>query len=384
MNTEQSSTECLIIIKNEMNKKVVFVTISILVFGYLLFSGYKLGKNILHNLNTPVETVDKPYSYRAEVFFEDPKVVDFCKSIEKGDFQKADELLKEGVNINTVGKDGMIPFLWSTDYALFKTKELEKQAFQYFLKKRANPLKLYNIDHKEGQYTTVLHYVSRLEDPWYLKELLESKLIKKEDIDFRLPGKGNITAILLANANDRFTNFKMLLDYGADINWRRSEKGDTLLSNCVGNMSWRFAYELLKRGVDFNIDSLNGQSDVQIAAEELSFWPSVSLNYKGKDYRQKCVNFLRKKGIEVNPWMPKNEKYIKENGKDVLYVNEGINWLGERVPNKEDKWIKFEESSMYDPEFKKRDANDKYTEKYKDLQQPEIDYSFKKSFPDKE
>ena len=118
--------------------------------------------------------------------------------------------------------------------------------------------------------------------------------------------------------------------------------------------------------------------------ENFDYWPSVSLNYKGKDYRQKCVNFLRKKGIEVNPWMPKNEKYIKENGKDVLYVNEGINWLGERVPNKEDKWIKFEESSMYDPEFKKRDANDKYTEKYKDIQQPEIDYSFKKVFSDEE
>ncbi len=381
---ERNNMACLIIIKNEMNKKIVFTSFSVLVFGYLLFFGYKLGKNILHNLNTPVETVDKPYSYRAEVFFEDPKVVDFCKNIEKGDFQKADELLKEGVNINTVGKDGMTPFLWSADYALFKTKELEKQAFQYFLKKRANPLKIYNIDHKEGQYITVLHYVSRLEDPWFLKELLGSKLIKKEDIDFRLPGKGNITAILLANANDRFTNFKMLLDYGADINWRRSEDGDSLLWHCLASIHWKYVYELLKRGVEFNIDKRDGKSIIVRGMENFDYWPSVSLNYKGKDYRQKCVNFLRKKGIEVNPWMPKNEKYIKENGKDVLYVNEGINSLGERVSNKEDKWIKFEESSMYDPEFKKRDTNDKYTEKYKDLQQPEIDYSFKKVFPDEE
>ena len=368
-----------------MNKKVVLISIGILVFSYLLFSGYKLGKNILHNLNTPVETVDKPYFYRAEVFFEDPKVIDFCKSIEKGDFKKADELLKEGVDINTVGKDGMTPFLWSTDYALFKNRELEKQAFQYFLKKRANPLKIYNIDHKEGQYTTVLHYVSRLEDPWFLKELLESKIIKKEDIDFRLPGKGNITAILLANANDRFTNFKMLLDYGADINWRRSEEGDSLLWHCLASIHWKYVYELLKRGVEFNAQKLwNGKPWIVGTAEGLNYWPSVSLNYRGKDYRQKCVNFLRKKGVKVNPWMPKNEKYIKENGKDVLYVNEGINWLGEKIPNKEDKWIKFEESSMYDPEFKKKNANNKYASTYKDHQQPEIDYSFKKSFPDEE
>ena len=370
-----------------MNKKVVisFILILITVSG-LVFLFKSWNKFITNNNHTAKQEVKIDHKYKAEFFFEDPKVIEFCKSIEKGDFQKADELLKEGVDINTVGKDGMTPFLWLVKHAIMASKpELKKQAFQYFLQKRANPLKVYNIDHKEGQYTTVLHYVSRLEDPWFLKELLESKIIKKEDIDFRLPGKGNITAILLANANDRFTNFKMLLDYGADINWRRGENDDTLLSNCVGNMSWQFAYELLKRGVDFNAQKLwDGRPWIVGTAEGLRYWPSVSLNYRGKDYRQKCVNFLRKKGVKVNPWMPKNEKYIKENGKDVLYVNEGINWLGKRIPDKEDKWIKFEESSMYDPEFKKENANNKYASTYKDLQQPEIDYSFKKSFPDEE
>ena len=369
-----------------MNKKVVISVVLILITVSSLVFLIKLWNKFLTDDNyTAEQGVKIDHKYKAEFFFKDPKVVEFCKSIEKGDFQRADELLKEGVDINTVGKDGMTPFLWLVKHAIMASKpEAKKQAFQYFLKKRANPLKLYNIDHKEGQYTTVLHYVSRLKDPWFLKELLESKLIKKEDIDFRLPGKGNVTAILLANANDRFTNFKMLLDYGADINWRRSEKGDSLLWHCLASIHWKYVYELLKRGVKFDIDKRDGRSIIVRGMEDFNFWPSVSLNYKGKDYRQKCVNFLRKKGVKVNPWMPKNEKYIKENGKDVLYVNEGINWLGERIPNKEDKWIKFEESSMYDPEFKKKNANDKYSSTYKDLQQPEIDYSFKKVFPDEE
>ena len=82
--------------------------------------------------------------------------------------------------------------------------------------------------------------------------------------------------------------------------------------------------------------------------------------------------------------MPKNEKYVKEGDKEQLYINEGIDFQGKRIPDKEDKWIKFEESSIYDPGYKKKHAGDPSAVNYKDTLQSEIDYSFKKDFPDED
>ena len=56
------------------------------------------------------------------------------------------------------------------------------------------------------------------------------------------------------------------------------------------------------------------------------------------DYRQRVIEFLREKGVEVHPWMPEDEEYRYENGVAQLYIKE-----------ENGEWVKFEESSRYTP-----------------------------------
>ncbi len=339
-------------------KKIMLIVFMILIIFLLLVGGfvwwgYKLAKDIYtsHTVNSG-KPADKElkieHKYKAEVFFDDPQVIEFCRAIEKGEFQKAEELLKQGVNINTVGKNGMTPFLWVVKHAIMASRPKDKkQAFKFFINHKADPLKICKID--DTVYYTVLHYVATLKDSWYLKELLKSGLVKKEDIDLEVDGySGRRTATLAALSAYRFINFKMLLDYGADVNWRPETIGRSLMEHTLTSTNWKFSYELLKRGMDFKADGDYRGPTIVNYAENMDYWPSVAINYSGTDWRQKCIAFLREKGVEVNPWMPKDEKYEKENGKYQLYINERYKRNPETKEleeiSQEDKWVKFEDS----------------------------------------
>lgn len=372
-----------------MKKKVLIISILILI----VFSGlgvYKLTKYVQYNLSQPVKEFDWGYDYKAEDFFDNPKVVEFCHSIKSEDYQKADELLKEGVDINTEGKRGMTPFLWTTKYVIATDRSKDRRIFQFFLQKKANPLKIAQLEgrEKDSYYPqTVLHYVAEMKDPWYLKELLESRIIKKEDIDFEKENSGlERTAVLTALLSSRFENFKMLLDYGANVNWKSGDM--TLIRYALRQIKWLFTYELLKRGAEFkNLKAPNGEFLIDSYLKD-DYWPSVAINYKGVDYRQKVVQFLENHGVtDLHPWMPEDEKYVKENGRYQLYINE--KW--KRNPktkkieqvNNEDHWVRFEDSYKYDPGYKKEKAG-KNIDGYEELKQKPMDYSFKKDFLDEE
>jgi hypothetical protein len=147
-------------------KLIAYIIFAIVVFlmGKFIWWEYKIAKSIYiaHTVNSD-KSVDKEFKiehkYKAEVFFQDTKVIEFCQAIEKGDFSRAEELLKEGVDINTVGKDGITPFLWTVKHAIMASRpEDEKQAFKFFLNRKADPLKIYKANNTT--YYTVLHYVS--------------------------------------------------------------------------------------------------------------------------------------------------------------------------------------------------------------------------------
>jgi len=53
------------------------------------------------------------FGWRAEDFFEDPKVIPLCHAIESRNLNEIDRLIAGGANINTKGKDNMTPLLWA-------------------------------------------------------------------------------------------------------------------------------------------------------------------------------------------------------------------------------------------------------------------------------
>jgi hypothetical protein len=147
-------------------------------------------------------------------------------------------------------------------------------------------------------------------------------------------------------------NFKLLLDHGASINKWRDVTGRTVLTDVCGGGDWKYAYELLKRGADYTVKK-KGETEIHIvkAIAGPRYWPSVATSYHGVDYRQKCVEFLREKGLEIHPWMPEGEKYVTENGEGVLYVQEN------------DQWVKYKESEMYKKK-KQEEENESWLQKW--------------------
>ena len=324
-------------IKIKQMKKTITIIVIVGIIGIISWGTFNVSKKVI-NISKKIGTEN--HLYDPENFFSDQKIVELCYAAKKGDTERMKELVKSGVDINAVGKDGMTPFLWTFYFSKLHDTEVIKKDFKWFVEHKADPVKIYHW--KGNAYYTVFHLAAKSPEMFYLKTLLKSGLVK--DIDAELPENSNPTALLQAELSDQFENFKLLLDHGADKDKKIGKFERSTLGLCSGNMSWQFAYELLKRGTNFMVEIQNNKPDIVWAIEGLTFHPSVSLNYRGVDYRQKCVEYLEDHGVsKIHPDMPADEKYEKENGKYQLYILE-------KEGEKKGQWVKFEESSRYQPE----------------------------------
>lgn len=307
--------------------------------GYIFYQMYDYFKE--HIYMNPQERQEYIHRFDADRYFTDQKVVEFCNAIKDNDFQKTDELLKQGVDVNYQGEGGITPALW----LLRKTDEGEqkKKGLKYLLEKGANPIILYHTKTRGDQ--TVLHTVAQHRDSDYLKMVLESGNLKKEDVDFELPNTAQPTAILLSVYSERFKNLKMLLDFEANKNYIvQADPDEPNLTNETALLNlWKYTYELLTRGSDYDYALNHGLR----RAIEKGYDATWQIESRGVDYHLKSWQFLKDKGINLKLNLWPNQKYVVENGKYVLYVNESTTSDGKKIEGKEDKWIKYKDSSLY-------------------------------------
>ncbi len=62
--------------------------------------------------------------WRAQDYFEDPKVIELCKAIEANDLAKMRAVIASGADVKAIGKDGMTPLLWAFPENHFERFEL--------------------------------------------------------------------------------------------------------------------------------------------------------------------------------------------------------------------------------------------------------------------
>ena len=328
--------------------KIIF-SIIVIVFIYVLYQ-------LIFPLNK-IKMNHPPGDY-----FRSKKVQKFCYALIKNDFKTTDKLLKKGLDINTVGtrvkndrEDEYAPTILTWLFLANKDTPEKLKAFEYLLKHGANPI----IPHDKYN-ATMLFETAGYEYPDYLKLILKYGNLKKSDLNVTIHTGNRQTPLLNAMTSNCFENFKLLLDVGADMNWT-DKSGRTTLSKCSHRGRWKFSYELLKRGVDYSKDLDDIKSNIESTVGSI-YSPATSIDFRGIDWRQKVVQFFREKGIEIKPGMSKREKYVKQNGEDVLYVNEGITSDGKRIKGKPDKWIKISESTFYKVATKDPDQQ-KYLDK---------------------
>lgn len=225
-----------------------------------------------------------------EIFFDDPKVVSLVKALARGNVDDVDRLVAEGVDVDSVGKDGVTPLYW----LMAMEKYPNKVGFQHLVDLEANPLGFHTLSGRTAFLISARH-----PDPDYLTILLKSGV----DPNFKHPGEPSLpTALYHAIFTRNFEHMQILLDYDADTELRNSV-GETPLHTTKTN-NWQAAYILLENGADYTAATEFGGHTIITWLENNRYW---SPDDGSTDWREKVVKFLRERGVEVKPWMPPDE-----------------------------------------------------------------------------
>lgn len=209
----------------------------------------------------------------AKDFFTDPKIIELVKASEQGDIKKIYELVASKVDVNTVGKEGMTPLMWTLG-------KQNKEGLRALLTIGANP------NFIGSQNVSVVTMAAGAEDPELLKIILENG------------GNPNIKnyrgepTLFTAIEQRRWENMRLLLNYGADIN-AVDDRGETaILRLATLNQFEQVAY-LIEKGADFTIPNINGGT-VALRVQERRLNPQLP-HYQ---WQQKVRKMLEERGVK--------------------------------------------------------------------------------------
>ena len=180
--------------------------------------------------------------WKANEFFSDPKVIDLCQAIEKDDINHIEKLIKEGADINCLGKDNMTPLLWAFSAKL--------QTFECLLKHGANPNVQFKSDMgTNGQFMhkddSVMILCAKTEREGFLKAALEN------DGDPNVAeGWMGFTPLKWVTTRGDLDGAILLINAGADIDYTCSQ-GFIPLENAINYNQYKLVLLLLNSGADY-------------------------------------------------------------------------------------------------------------------------------------
>ena len=225
-------------------------------------------------------------------FFTDPQVIALCHVIEANDLDRMRRLIDAGVDINTRGKGNNTPLLW----AYFDN---QPERFRLLLEHGADPNVVIseNLDRRgiipEG--TSVTHIAAH---SWFPRHF---ELVMQFGGDPHLLDQRRNTplySVITGTATDKIERIQLLIDAGADLNYRSEDSHATAVSKAV---SWFGQYELalflLKSGADPDVYDYNSNSKlVHTVLKERD-----KLRYDGPEQQaayDRLVDWLKQNGAD--------------------------------------------------------------------------------------
>ncbi len=255
--------------------------------------------------------------WKAEAFFDDPKVVTLCKAIESDDLEAMQTAVAAGADINAVGRDGMTPLMWA-----FPDHKVGR--FKWLLEQGADPNVCWtgdfglgrNFVYRPGKSVTYLAFETKWPEYW--------RLVLDQGGDPNLMCQGQTTPLVhvamegwVRETDDRL---KALIDAGADINVPRST-GDTPLIRAAAKGWYDRAERLIQMGAD--IDAYQEEFNRQLVhylvwqqrgakplrpGQEEAFARVVKLvEEHGADFEKARQDIKR-----WESWVPTNMKRLRE------------------------------------------------------------------------
>lgn len=220
-------------------------------------------------------------SMQASEFFPVP-VVSVLDAIQRGDEATARRQIEQGVNLNIQGEEGITPLLW----LVYETKDYK--AVKLALKMGADP------NYKNGFGENIVSSVAGAKFP----ELLEVALDAGGDPNSL--GESDVPAIFNAIGEVRWTNIKLLVERGADLNLTDGPGRNSALYGAFINQ-YEVVYWLLQHGADFRQRAAVGADLAYIVEDSLSLMDKSSPQYP---WALKVKQFLIDKGVKFPPLTP--------------------------------------------------------------------------------
>jgi hypothetical protein len=188
---------------------------------------------------------------KAERYFSNRAQAEFVAAVGRGEVARAQRLLSEGAALDAVGDEGMTALYW----AIVKQN---LPGFRFLVERGADPGTVTRWADANGveQWASVLELAAMLEDSSYLRALLDAGADPNQIVN-----ASQQTAIYHALLHRRYDNVSLLLEKGADINYR-SRSSKTPIAHAVGMRAYAAALLLLRAGADPHIKNNSGYSAV--------------------------------------------------------------------------------------------------------------------------
>jgi ankyrin repeat protein len=225
----------------------------------------------------------------AQWLFPDKKAQALAEAVVSGDTKAINASIEKGADVDYVGRDGITPLAW----AMIKGS---KVGYEFLLKNGANP------NASAGDDDTLLFMALDVDDPFYLETALKyggNPNQRKPWVD------GDVS--LLWNAVFKVKpvpdKIRILVKYGANV---QEQDNGGVVSTCAMMNHYEDAYIFLEAGATFSTN--REPSSLLERLENRAVHP----NDPEYEWRDKVVEFLRERGIEVTPkeWTRKDQPTI--------------------------------------------------------------------------
>lgn len=222
---------------------------------------------------------------KAQSYYSDQKQIRLLDAIDSKNPQEIDDAIKQGAQVNAVGKEEMTPLAWA-----FARQNLV--GYRHLLGKGANPnFKTQKVSwNNDGR--SVMQFAAMAENPDYLILALQHG------------GSSNAPDSLMdqsilntAIENRRKENIRILVNYGADLN-HPDRAGFTPLMHCVTSDEYGLALVLLELGADPSIKNPRGRN----VGDLVSKYRDKGIKILGKEKEQRSsyeqfVSELKRRGL---------------------------------------------------------------------------------------
>lgn len=213
---------------------------------------------------------------KASDFFASAPAIALVEAAARGKTGRIDELLAQGLDVNTTGKDGITPLIW----ALIKDN---KTGFRHLMVKGAKP----NLQVIQGE--SALSFAAINSDPDFLRIVL-----KHGGNPNLVNPRTNQTPIYDSMDHRRFENVSVLIKGGADLSFR-NRSGVTPLMCAAETNQYQVVFEMLNAGADPKIKNVWG-NDLLYFIKNRNLDPNHEL-YR---WRAKVIELLKERGVSVD------------------------------------------------------------------------------------